>query len=205
MPLAFESRSHGTVAFGFFNIESDLLLLDRYFLFATELCERIEALAREPSAGRLEAVWPVFRIDRRQDIGDLHGAIAGTRFSGFIGDTYRKYPFPSDPAGFRQKTRGDCTQAEFLELIAPYAKRIDIPFVADPEADEVAIGDYRFGRTVFHELIRYVLVGGYPRWQDDTPPDYVLAMKRCIEDAGASHWLFEPSISPGSGRRRRSL
>ena len=29
MPLAFESLSHGTIAFGFFNIESDLLLLDR--------------------------------------------------------------------------------------------------------------------------------------------------------------------------------
>jgi hypothetical protein len=34
MPLAFESLSHGTIAFGFFNIESDMLLLDRYFLFA---------------------------------------------------------------------------------------------------------------------------------------------------------------------------
>jgi hypothetical protein len=26
MPLAFESLSHGTIAFGFFNIESDMLL-----------------------------------------------------------------------------------------------------------------------------------------------------------------------------------
>ena len=34
MPLAFESLSHGTIAFGFFNIESDMLILDRYFLFA---------------------------------------------------------------------------------------------------------------------------------------------------------------------------
>jgi len=28
MPLAFESLSHGTIAFGFFNIESDMLLLE---------------------------------------------------------------------------------------------------------------------------------------------------------------------------------
>jgi hypothetical protein len=29
MPLAFESINHGTIAFGFFNIESDMLLLDK--------------------------------------------------------------------------------------------------------------------------------------------------------------------------------
>jgi hypothetical protein len=32
MPLAFQSLSHGTITFGFFNIESDMLLLDRYFI-----------------------------------------------------------------------------------------------------------------------------------------------------------------------------
>jgi len=46
MPLTFESLSHGTIAFGFFNIESDMLLCDRYFLFADDLC----------LAGRLSAV-----------------------------------------------------------------------------------------------------------------------------------------------------
>jgi hypothetical protein len=30
MPLAFESISHGTIAFGFFNIDSDMLLLEQY-------------------------------------------------------------------------------------------------------------------------------------------------------------------------------
>jgi hypothetical protein len=35
MPLSFESRSHGPVAFGFFNIESDMLLLERTFFSAT--------------------------------------------------------------------------------------------------------------------------------------------------------------------------
>jgi hypothetical protein len=34
MPLAFESLSHGAIAFGFFNIETDFLLLERYFFFA---------------------------------------------------------------------------------------------------------------------------------------------------------------------------
>jgi hypothetical protein len=33
MPLTFESISHGTIAFGFFNIDSDMLLLEKYFFF----------------------------------------------------------------------------------------------------------------------------------------------------------------------------
>lgn len=32
MPLAFDTLSHGTIAFGFFNIDSDMLLLEQYFL-----------------------------------------------------------------------------------------------------------------------------------------------------------------------------
>jgi hypothetical protein len=38
MPLAFESMSHGTIAFGFFSIDSDMLLLEQYFLFGSEFC-----------------------------------------------------------------------------------------------------------------------------------------------------------------------
>ena len=46
MPLAFESLSHGTIAFGFFNIESDMLLLDRYFLFAEDFCSYLKNIAQ---------------------------------------------------------------------------------------------------------------------------------------------------------------
>ncbi len=45
MPLEFNSLSHGTVAFGFFNIKSDLLLLDTYILFSSECCQQISGLA----------------------------------------------------------------------------------------------------------------------------------------------------------------
>jgi hypothetical protein len=31
MPLAFESISHGTIVFGFFSINADMLLLEQYF------------------------------------------------------------------------------------------------------------------------------------------------------------------------------
>ena len=45
MPLSFESMSHGTIAFGFFNIESDMLLCDRYFFFADDFCVKIGQMA----------------------------------------------------------------------------------------------------------------------------------------------------------------
>ena len=46
MPLAFESTTHGTVAFGFFNIDSDMLLLENRFFFATDLCELLLGISR---------------------------------------------------------------------------------------------------------------------------------------------------------------
>ena len=36
MPLEFQSISHGKIAFGFFNIETDMILLGHYFLFARD-------------------------------------------------------------------------------------------------------------------------------------------------------------------------
>ncbi len=41
MPLAFASRSHGSVAFGFFNIEIDMLLLEDLFFFADRFCRAV--------------------------------------------------------------------------------------------------------------------------------------------------------------------
>jgi hypothetical protein len=50
MPLSFESMSHGTIAFGFFNIESDMLLLEQYFLFGSEFCRHIGEMAENAHA-----------------------------------------------------------------------------------------------------------------------------------------------------------
>ena len=88
MPLGFESTSHGSIAFGFFNIESDMLLLDSLFFFADAFCSAVEQAGEH---GRAEIDG--YRIDEREKIGDLHGAIAGRVFSGFIGSTYRVWPF----------------------------------------------------------------------------------------------------------------
>ena len=48
MPLSFKSESHGDIAFGFFNIESDMLLLENYFFFADKFCEWMTQMASSP-------------------------------------------------------------------------------------------------------------------------------------------------------------
>jgi len=41
MPISFSSKSHGRIPIGFFNIETDMLLMDHYFFFSTDFCEWI--------------------------------------------------------------------------------------------------------------------------------------------------------------------
>jgi hypothetical protein len=54
MPLLFKSVSHGDLAFGFFNIETDMLLLNGYFFFASDFCRHVATLrdnVRKSSTG----------------------------------------------------------------------------------------------------------------------------------------------------------
>lgn len=182
MPLAFESISHGTIAFGFFNIDSDMLLLERYFLFGSEFCQHIIDMAGNPDGEQLKSNWSVYTIEDREQIGDLMGAIHGIRFSGFIGELYRRYPFPQEPESFKQKPEGHLNQAVVREMISGYAGQSLLPVEANHRALDVDIGEYKFNRKTFQELIRYVWRGGYPRWRDDIRPDYVLDMKTKIAD-----------------------
>jgi hypothetical protein len=180
MPLAFPSTTHGTVAFGFFNIETDLLLLENRFFFATDFARRVTALG-EVVADRYETSWEVWTIDRPEDVGDLHGAIRGTRLTGFIGAVYRRYPFPARPEGFRQQPQGDRTREEIREVIDRWARREAIAVLADRGAGEISIGGIGFTLEGYRELVRYVRAGGYPRWRDEAPPPYVVAMVRALE------------------------
>jgi hypothetical protein len=189
MPLAFESMSHGTIAFGFFNIESDMLLLEQYFLFGSEFCLHIGEMAQNVDEAQYKSNWPVYVIEDREQIGDLMGAIHGIRFTGFIGELYRKFPFPEEPAAFKQKPEGYLNQAVVRDMISGYARQVLLPVEANHRALEVDIGAYKFSRKTFQELITYVWQGGYPRWRDDIRPDYVLDMKTEIE--GRRRGLFE--------------
>ena len=117
------------------------------------------------------------------------GAIHGIRFTGFIGELYRRYPFPEKPAAFKQKPEGYQSQALVRDVISNYGGQILLRVNANSRALEVDIGAYKFNRNTFQELITYVWRGGYPRWRDDIRPDYVVDMKAKI----ASHprGLFE--------------
>lgn len=177
MPLAFESISHGTIAFGFFNIDSDMLLLDRYFFFSTAFCGYMGEIAACKPNKIKQLSWHVYHIPDPERIGDLMGAIHGVHFSGFIGEVYKRYPFPQKETDFKQKPEGTRSQDIVEAIIKKYAKRSEVPFTMDEVQNEAAIGPYRFSRSSFQALIRYVWQGGYPRWKNEQPPDYVLAMK----------------------------
>ncbi|MEN8151811.1 MAG: hypothetical protein ABFS86_18490 [Planctomycetota bacterium] len=181
MPLAFPSVSHGEIAFGFFNIDGDMLLLERTFFFADAFCEAIAALAAAAPDAVFETTIPGWVIDRAEDVGDLMGAIHGVRHTGFIGDVYRRFPFPAEPEDFRQHTRGFETRDEFRTLIEPWATETDVRLAAEPGPGEVTFADVRFRPDAFRELVRYVGRGGWPRWEDAGPPDYVLAMRAAVD------------------------
>jgi hypothetical protein len=180
MPLAFETLSHGSVAFGFFNIESDVLLLDTYFFFADDFCRNIEKMTGFPSNQPCEDIWPIYHIADPQQIGDLHGAIHGVRYTGFIGEVYRHFPFPELAADFKQKPDGRRSRSIVEEIIREFAQSIEIKILVAADNEVINIGAYRFSRTVFHALINYVWRGGYPRWKDELRPASVLSMQKML-------------------------
>ena len=181
MPLAFDSLSHGSIAFGFFNIESDMLLCDRYFLFADQFCKYVEDIAENVDEQTLQTIWKVQIIQTAEAIGDLMGAIHRVRYTGFIGELYRRFPFPPRPQDFKQNPQGFETQSQASEIIANYAEPLEIQVVVKNTRGEIQIGDYRFSSTQFQELIDYVWRGGYPRWKDEIRPAYVTALKDKIQ------------------------
>jgi len=188
MPLAFESISHGTIAFGFFNIRSDMLLLEHYFFFARDFCRHISTLAEREGGLLEETGLPVFHIPAREDIGDLMGAIHGVRFSGFMGDIYRKFPFPERQEDFKQDPEGYRVQEVMRGIIEGYAMTMEITFSLDPAAGVAEIGEYHFTRRSFQALLLYVWEGGYPGWRDHVRPGYVVDMKETVE--AHPHGLF---------------
>ena len=180
MPLSFDSISHGSLAFGFFNIESDMLLCDRYFLFASDFCNYVGDIAECHHVQPYTAKWRIQFIEASDDIGDLMSAIHGVRFTGFIGELYRRFPFPQEAEDFKQNPEGFQTQNIVSDIITNFAKPILVPVEITDKNQEIRIGTYRFKRTQFQELIKYVWRGGYPRWKDEIRPSYAIEMKNKI-------------------------
>jgi hypothetical protein len=188
MPLGFSSLNHGTIAFGFFNIETDLLLLEHYFLFARDFCSYVTLIAGQSDKGPFETSWDVYSIDRGEDIGDLMAAINGIRFTGFIGEVYRYFPFPAKEEHFKQQPEGYKNREALEKMISAYATKKKIPVRGDAANETVAVAEYLFTKGVFHRIVEYVWLGGYPRWKDGMAPDYLHEMKKNLETA--SGWLF---------------
>ncbi len=175
MPLAFESLSHGQVPFGFYNVETDALLLEEYFFFCTDFCAAASALAEAPEAG---SELPGYVFSDRAAIGDLMAAIEGTAFRGYLGEIYKLWPFPSNPAEFRQKLAGHGRRGEAEALLKHSAEPTTIPLRAAAEGG-FAVGPYLFSGDGFRELLIYVRRGGYPTWEgfeDGQCPDGVRTM-----------------------------
>ena len=181
MPLEFESISHGTIAFGFFNIETDMILLNHYFLFAKDFCSSVSRTAESQFSELFKTSWDIYVIEEREKVGNLMGAIHGVDSRGFLGEVYRRFPFPKAREEFKQRADGFKIKAEMEEMIQRYGNKAGIPILIDPTMARIAIGEFVFGRSSFQGLIRYIWVGGYPRWKDDLRPEYVMSMKANIE------------------------
>ena len=139
MPMGFKTLSHGEIPIGFFNIESDMFLINNYFIFATDLCKAITkwAKGKDEQTDELE----MYVIEDPDDIGNLMGAINGIVFTGFIGELYKLYPFPEKPEDFKQKTEGCKTQKEVEEMINKYSKRDKIEIIISKESGMISIGE----------------------------------------------------------------
>jgi hypothetical protein len=187
MPLLFRSLSHGEIPFGFFNIESDMIILGNYFLFASDFCENVSSMARSGPKESLSLEWDVYVLSDAR-IGNLMGAIAGLDLSGFIGEVYNHFPFPCDPDEFKQNPDGYKSRALVEGIIRKYVPRSRVAVVVDLARETIGIGEYLFSKEGFDELLRYIWQGGYPKWKAGIRPDYVLAMRRTVEQS--NHQFF---------------
>jgi len=186
MPLEFDSLNHGRIAFGFFNIETDMILLEHYFLFAQDFCGQICKYAQSSVNQIYESSWDINFIENNLNVGNLMGALHGIDLRGFIGEVYKFFPFPKEREKFKQNPVGFRTRSLIETLIQKYGEKKKIQFVIRPKEDEIGIGEYLFNRTSFQKLIEYIWMGGFPRWKDGIRPDYVLRMKEMIEQSERS-------------------
>ena len=182
MPLSFPSKSHGMIAFGFFNIETDMLLLENLFFFADRFCQAIVTFAEQSEVAKTDVWMDGFRIEDSSMIGNLHGAIQGVDLRGFIGEAYREFPFPSSQEAIKQKPYGVKNQPIIQGLIHNYGKEQPIHLSWDRQSSTVSIEEFIFEQENFRALIAYVDRGGYPRWQDEIRPSYVQTMMKKLAE-----------------------
>ena len=77
------------------------------------------------------------------------GVIHKVILQGFIGESYKLFPFPSRPECFKQKPDGAKNRATVESLIQRFAQAIDIALVIDEDRKKIFIGDYFLARLGF--------------------------------------------------------
>ena len=180
MPLEFQSLSHGRIAFGFFNIDTDLLLMEKYFFFANFFCNTVETIALRKNYTKESFAMPGYIIERLENIGNLMGAIHGIDLTGFIGAVYKLFPFPQNPEEFKQKLDGKAHKVVVENLIRQWGQPVTILVEVEAGSQRVKIAELLFGKAAFREMVTYVWRGGMPEWEDMLRPDYVREMKDAI-------------------------
>jgi len=193
MPISFTSIGHGQIPIGFFNIETDMLLMDRYFFFSTDFCKWIIEWADAEDFSRDTKM--VYVIQQREMIGSLSGAIYGYEFTGFIGEVYKRFPFPQNPWGFKQKAYGTVNRQAVERSIQPFAVQLKIPIVFHQENLTIDFGDYTLSADVFQKIIEYIVAGGMPGWLDGQAPDYVTKMMTQLATTHHRHFRTEDGRS----------
>lgn len=187
MPLAFDTLSHGSVAVGFCNVETDLLVLHHYVVFASDFCRWLVAWGTGPDS--FTEKRPLWVVDNATAWGDLHAAIAGVESGGLMGALYGRWPFPSDPRDFRQKRNGYENRSQAEALLQPFARHAVVTLTVDRAGQVVAIGPCRFAAAAFRRVVSYLWRGGMPTWDSGGRPAYVEALGETVGRSG--HWLFE--------------
>lgn len=187
MPLGHRTVSHGIVAFGFFNIETDCLLLNDYFFFASDFCAWVKRWAQEgpPEEERVS----IYTIRDHKRVGNLHWAMQGIEHEGFLPALYRIYPFPTRPEDFKQKPEGWKTRDVVEKLLQQYATPEEMTVRFDPRKELIFLGEYVFDRPGFRDLLDYVWRGGMPLWRDNQRPQYVIDMIEAVKTS--PHWPFK--------------
>lgn len=188
MPLGFHSLSHGVVPFGFFNIASDLLILNDHFAFASEVCGWFSSWATQVGTeAEFSEEVPMWVIDDFDAIGDLGGAIRGSDHRGLIGRSYELFPFPAQRVDFKQDPEGHRTRSAMKALLEEFAG--DPRLIPVSISSTVRIGPYEFDAGTFAELVLYLWRGGMPGWRDGIRPPYVIDMVEHIRASSAPAYL----------------
>lgn len=186
MPISFDTESHGKIPIGFFNIDTDMILIKNYFVFVSNFCDWIINWTSVDE--EFETEVEMYAIKNLDDIGHLMGAITGLIYTGFIGEVYKKFPFPENKEDFNQKSEGFKNRPIVEKIIEKFSNLEKFKIVISKRSGTITIGEFDFSREQFHDVISYIWRGGMPQWHDGIRPKYVEEMMKAV--LRSKHWLF---------------